>query len=156
MLWLAQPTARTLVAGTAIASIGEALRIWAAGHLNKSSEVTMSGPYRWFAHPLYIGSSLMGAGLALASGSLVVAVLVAIYLTATLTAAIKSEEAFLRRRFGDEYDRYRRAAGGVATDARRFSVARAIANHEHRAALGLAAAVLLLVLKATYNGLFWR
>jgi hypothetical protein len=35
-------------------------------------------------------------------------------------------------------------------------MARAIANHEHRAAIGLAVAVLLLLLKATYNGMFWR
>ena len=30
----------------AVAALGEALRIWAAGHLNKSREVTSSGPYR--------------------------------------------------------------------------------------------------------------
>jgi protein-S-isoprenylcysteine O-methyltransferase Ste14 len=154
VLWLAKPTAATLFAGGAIAALGEALRVWAAGHLVKSSEVTTSGPYRWLAHPLYAGSSLMGAGLALASASLAVAILIAIYLAGTLTAAIKSEEAFLRGRFGDEYDRYRRA--GVASGIRRFSLARAIANREHRAALGLAGAVLLLVLKATYNGLFGR
>ena len=54
----------------------------------------------------------MGAGLAIASGSLLAAVLVGVYLLVTLTAAVKSEEAFLRRRFGDRYDRYRR--GGLA------------------------------------------
>ena len=32
----------------------------------------------------------------------------------------------------------------------------AIANREHRAVTGLLLAVLLLVLKATYNGVFWR
>ena len=38
----------------------------------------------------------------------VVSALIAVYLVATLTAAIKSEEAFLRGKFGDRYDRYRR------------------------------------------------
>ncbi len=52
--------------------------IWAAGHLNKSREVTASGPYRWVAHPLYVGSSIMGVGLAIASGSLIVAVVIAV------------------------------------------------------------------------------
>ena len=33
---------------------------WAAGHLHKSREVTSSGPYRWLAHPLYVG--LVGDG----------------------------------------------------------------------------------------------
>lgn len=153
VFWLARPTLSTIAAGTAVAVVGELMRIWAAGHLNKSREVTRSGPYRWVAHPLYVGSSVIGAGLAIASGSLLAAVLVALYLVLTLTAAIRSEEAFLRRVFADEYAEYRHT--GVVDRERRFSVSRAIANREYRAVAGLAAAVLLLVLKATYNGSFW-
>ena len=129
-LWFAQPTLRTLAIGLAIAAGGEALRIWAAGHLVKSREVTSSGPYRWFAHPLYVGSSVMGLGLAVASASLAVAVLIAVYLGATITAAIRAEEAFLRRTFGAEYDRYR--STGAPAPSRRFSLARAVGNGEHR------------------------
>ena len=65
VLWLAQPTRATLAIGTALAIGGECLRVWASGHLNKAREVTASGPYRWFAHPLYVGSSIMGVGLAI-------------------------------------------------------------------------------------------
>ncbi len=152
VFWLAQPTEATLVAGTSIAIAGESLRVWAAGHLNKAREVTASGPYRWLAHPLYVGSSIVGIGLAVVSDSVAVSGLIALYLIVTLSAAIRSEEAFLRRTFGDRYDRYRRGA----IDTSRFSLARAVANHEHRALVGLAVAVLLLALKATYNGAFWR
>ena len=100
----------------------------------------------------------MGAGLAIAANSLVVAAIIAVYLLTTITAAIRSEEAFLRQKFGDHYDRYRRGSGSDAraAAARRFSLRQAIANREHRALAGLAVAVLLLILKATYNGLFWR
>ena len=161
VLVLAQPTKPSLLVGMSIAAAGEAIRIWAAGHLRKSREVTVSGPYRWVAHPLYVGSSVMGVGLAIASMSIVVAALIAVYLVATLTAAIKSEEAFLRRTFGDQYDLYksgvaakRRERSGAS--ARRFSVQQAIANREYRAVAGLGIAILLLVWKATYNGLFWR
>src|SRR5438445_4458549 len=85
VLWLAQPTTRSLLLGGVLAALGEGLRVWAAGHLNKSREVTMSGPYRWLAHPLYVGSSIMGAGLAIASANVVAAVLVTIYLRAAGT-----------------------------------------------------------------------
>ena len=162
MFWLARPTGTTLVAGTSIAIAGECLRVWASGHLNKAREVTVSGPYRWFAHPLYVGSSIMGAGLAVASNSVAVAGVIALYLAVTLTAAIRNEEAFLRRTFGDRYDRYRdgrpQAPQAAANEGanRQFSLAQAMANREHRALVGLAVAVLLLVLKATYNGSFWR
>lgn len=159
VVWLAEPTGALLLLGGVVAACGEALRIWAAGHLNKSREVTASGPYRWFAHPLYVGSSVMGVGLAIASGNAVVAVLIAVYFGATITAAVRSEEAFLRQKFGDHYDRYRRgAAGAHDRDAvtRRFALAQAMANREYRALGGVILAVLLLGLKAAYNGAFWR
>jgi protein-S-isoprenylcysteine O-methyltransferase Ste14 len=161
VLILAQPTARSLTMGMTIAAGGEAIRIWAAGHLRKSREVTVSGPYRWVAHPLYVGSSVMGIGLAIASASVLVSALVAIYLVATLTAAIKSEEAFLRRTFGDQYDLYRSGVAAKrrersAASQRRFRVEQAVANREYRAVAGLGIAILLLIWKATYNGSFWR
>lgn len=149
-LILAKPTLPSIAIGMTISALGEAFRIWASGHLQKGREVTSSGPYRWIAHPLYFGSSIMGAGLAVACASLPVGALIVVYLSTTLTAAMRSEEAFLRGKFGDRYDQYR--AG--ASVARRFSVAQAIANREHRAVVGLAVAMLLLILKATYNGSF--
>jgi len=156
VFWLAQPNMRTLAAGVPVAMLGEALRVWASGHLIKSREVTASGPYRWLAHPLYVGSSVMGLGLAIAAGSALAALLVALYLAVTVTAAITREEAFLRRTFGDRYDRYRRGDRASALDRdRRFAFSQALANREHRAIAGLAIAVLLLVLKATYNDVFW-
>jgi protein-S-isoprenylcysteine O-methyltransferase Ste14 len=132
-LWFARPTPRSLAWGGSIAVIGEALRIWAAGHLEKGREVTSSGPYRFVRHPLYAGSILMGAGLAVASASLPVAILVVVYLVTLITAAVRTEEAFLRARFGDAYDRY--AAGQVGS--RRFSLTRAMRNREYRAVIGL-------------------
>jgi hypothetical protein len=103
----------------------------------------------------------MGVGLAIACASPIVALLIAIYLVTTLTAAIKSEEAFLRRTFGEQYDLYRegqlaKRAASARRPAKKFSVAQAIANREHRALAGLIVVVLLLFLKATYNGAFWR
>jgi protein-S-isoprenylcysteine O-methyltransferase Ste14 len=53
--WLARPTLASIAAGMAIAVAGEALRIWAAGHIEKGREVTRSGPYRLVRHPLYLG-----------------------------------------------------------------------------------------------------
>jgi protein-S-isoprenylcysteine O-methyltransferase Ste14 len=124
VLWLADPTAASLARGGALACAGEALRMWAAGHLQKSREVTASGPYRWMAHPLYFGSAIMGA-------------------------AVRTEERSLRRAFGDAYDRYRRA--GEVDVTRRFSFAQAVANGEHRAVAGVAVAFGLLALKAAMS-----
>jgi protein-S-isoprenylcysteine O-methyltransferase Ste14 len=145
-LALAAPTRRSLVTGFAIAGIGECIRLWAAGHLEKSREVTRSGPYVLMRHPLYVGSSVMAAGIVIASNSMVVAVVAVIYMTTTIVAAVRTEEAFLRRTFGDTYDQY--SASTAAPMKRRFSVERAMRNREYRAVIGLLAGFVLLALRA--------
>jgi protein-S-isoprenylcysteine O-methyltransferase Ste14 len=145
-IWFSRPTRQTLLMGAIIAVLGEAIRIWAAGHLEKGREVTSSGPYRFSRHPLYLGSTIIGAGLAIASASVIVAVLVALYLAVTLSAAIATEEAHLTEKFGGAYPAYRE--GRAASEERRFSFARAIKNREYRAVIGLLAVLALLSLKA--------
>jgi protein-S-isoprenylcysteine O-methyltransferase Ste14 len=147
--WIATPTPVTLAWGLPIAAIGEALRIWAAGHLEKSREVTRSGPYRFLRHPLYVGSSVMGAGLAVASGSAIVSVMVAVYLGTTITAAILTENAFLRQTFGADYAAWQ--AGTVPAVERRFSLERAVRNREYRAVAGLLVGAALLAAKAVQS-----
>jgi len=145
-LWLARPTWITWTAGCSVALVGELLRLWAAGHLEKDREVTSSGPYRFTAHPLYVGSTIIGIGFAIAGSSVAVAVLVGLYLSTTLFAAIRREESLLRTTFGDRYRAYR--AGGGADRARKFSLDRARRNRESRAVAGFFAVAVILALKA--------
>jgi len=144
-LWLSRPTIGSVAIGAAVACAGEALRIWAAGHLEKGSEVTASGPYRLTRHPLYVGSAMMGLGFAIASNSLWTAAIAAAYLSLTIGAAIGREEQHLTEKFGPAYPEYRE---GRLDAARRFSAARAVRNREYRAAAGLAAVLALLLWKA--------
>jgi protein-S-isoprenylcysteine O-methyltransferase Ste14 len=148
VLWLATPTPRSLAIGAAIAWIGEALRLWAAGHIEKSNEVTQSGPYRYTRHPLYLGSSLIGIGMAIVANHLVVGVIVIAYLALTLAAAMRSEEAHLREKFGDAYDAYAEKRGPRVDRA--FSWPRAIHNREHHTIAGLLAGLVLLALKINW------
>lgn len=143
---LATPTRRSLFVGGLVGLLGEAIRIWAAGHLEKGREVTTSGPYAWMRHPLYVGSSVMGAGLAIAARNAIVAVVVFFYLVVTLAAAIRTEEAHLTTKFGSAYPEYRQ--GAAVPVERHFSLERAIGNREYRAAIGWLAALALLALRA--------
>jgi len=145
-IWLSHPTRATLLAGGVVALAGEAIRLWAAGHLDKGREVTSSGPYRFTRHPLYLGSTVIGLGLGYASASRVVAVLVIAYLAITLTAAIRTEEAHLTDKFGAAYPAYRE--GRTHGERRRFSLARAMRNREYRAVLGLLLVLIVFAWKA--------
>ncbi|HEX7282826.1 MAG TPA: isoprenylcysteine carboxylmethyltransferase family protein [Vicinamibacterales bacterium] len=144
-LYLATPAQTSLLIGTLVSATGELLRLWAAGHLEKSKEVTRSGPYQFTRHPLYLGSSLIGIGFAIAANHLVVGVIVVAYLLLTLTAAMRSEEAHLREKFGDAYDAY--AQKRAEPMQRRFSWQRAIYNREHHTIAGLAGGFAILAAK---------
>jgi protein-S-isoprenylcysteine O-methyltransferase Ste14 len=149
VLIFARPVWPSWQTGLAIAAVGEAVRIWAAGHLEKGREVTRSGPYQWIGHPLYVGSSAIAFGVAVACNNGIVAALILVYMASTLTAAIRTEEAFLSRQFGEVYDLYRRSAAEPAT--RRFSLARARKNREYRAVMGIIGGFALLALKIILN-----
>jgi len=146
--WLARPTWASLAAGAAIGCAGEAVRLWAAGHLEKATEVTTTGPYRWVRHPLYVGSALLGLGIGVTSRHPVVIVAVGVYLVVTLLVAAHLEEATLRAKFPDAYARY---AAGRVDGTRRFSLARARRNGELQAVLGLLAVLAMLALKIPFG-----
>ena len=145
VILFARPTARSLMVGGAVALVGEACRVWAAGHLEKGLEVTRSGPYRFTSHPLYIGSAIIAAGVAIAAARLSVAMVVFCYFAATTVAAIWHEEQGMRARFGDQYDAYLDSRAQPID--RPFSLGRAIRNKEHRSLAGLAVVAVIFALK---------
>jgi protein-S-isoprenylcysteine O-methyltransferase Ste14 len=142
--WLARPTPLSVVTGMSVAALGELVRLWAAGHIDKGREITRSGPYRFVRHPLYTGSAIMGAGFMIAARSVPAALVVGIYLVVALVSAARAEEATLDARFAGEYSAYREGRAGPSR--RPFSLARVKANREYRAVVGLVVGSVLLLL----------
>ena len=150
VLYFARPTPRSLAIGGAVAVIGEVVRIWAAGHLDKGREVTQSGPYRFTRHPLYLGSAIVAAGVAVASARLAVVLIVGMYMAVTIGSAMRHEEENMRVQFGREYEAYLRTTAPGVTRA--FSVERAMkVNKEYKAIVGLVVAGLILAAKVALN-----
>jgi len=70
LLLAAQPVLPFFVAGAVVAALGEALRVWATGHLRKNQDVITTGPYAHVRNPLYVGTFLVITGLIIAAASL--------------------------------------------------------------------------------------
>ncbi|MGO8760022.1 MAG: methyltransferase family protein [Terracidiphilus sp.] len=87
---------------------GLALRAAASGTVKKNRELTVTGPYAHTRNPLYLGSTLIAAGFAVALASWPVAVLLAAGFALIYVPVIASEEGFLRATF-PEFDRYCRS-----------------------------------------------
>lgn len=87
---------------------GLALRAAASGTVKKNRELAVTGPYAYTRNPLYLGSTLIAAGFALALLSWPVALLLAAGFAAVYIPVIASEEKFLRGAF-PEFDSYCRS-----------------------------------------------
>jgi protein-S-isoprenylcysteine O-methyltransferase Ste14 len=144
-LWLARPTWPTLAAGAVIAFAGVLLRALASGHITKNSRLTTSGPYACTRNPLYLGSVIIAAGLAVAARSGWIVLALVVVFVAVYLPVIRGEEAFLRARF-PEYEDYARRVprflprfGGSGTTSGSFSRERYLQHREYNALIGTAA-----------------
>jgi protein-S-isoprenylcysteine O-methyltransferase Ste14 len=152
VLVLARPTAASLLLALPLATLGEATRIWASGHIEKTRCLATGGPYAHSRNPLYMGSLLIALGVAVACASPWVVLAVAAYFLAFYPSVMREEEAFLASRFPEAHAAWaaavplfwpRPSPGGPRSS--RFEWARVRANREWRTAgaLPLLAAVLL-------------
>ena len=73
-----------------------------------ASALIEAGPYRLSRNPMYLGMTLVSAGIAIFFESIAALVLLAIVVIAIDRWVIAREEAYLTRRFGEEFDAYRR------------------------------------------------
>ncbi len=158
---------------------GLALRAFASGTVKKNRELTVSGPYAYTRNPLYLGSTLIAAGFALALLNWPVALLLAAVFVAIYVPVIASEERFLRAAF-PEFDAYCRivprflprltparlhsapGAMGVSQSVTRlpgsgFSIELYLKHREYNAAIGAILLYLsLLYLEPVVQGIVHR
>ncbi len=162
LLALARPTPLGVTTGFAIAAVGEAIRVWAAGHLLKTEELVTSGPYRFTRNPLYLGRLLIFTGLCLMAwlpygGSLaVLAGGYAVFFGYYLPRKERVEPARLRERHGEAFERYREAVPALFPTFRPFpetaksgwSSDRMLRNREHWMIAGIVLISLFLLWRA--------
>ena len=159
-LVLADPTPLSLAIGLPLAVLGEAVRLWAAGHIEKTKALATGGPYAHTRNPLYAGSVLLALGAALAAASPWVALVVVLYFVAFYPSVVREEAKFLAEKFGPDYAAWARDVPAflpritpAGPRASRFDWARVRANREWRTALSLPVIILLLVVRWRLAGL---
>jgi protein-S-isoprenylcysteine O-methyltransferase Ste14 len=70
-------------------------------------ELIAGGPFRFSRNPIYLGMTLIQTGVGVALGNLWILVLLVPTLLVLQRGVIEKEEAYLERKFGDSYTRYR-------------------------------------------------
>jgi protein-S-isoprenylcysteine O-methyltransferase Ste14 len=150
--WLSEPSISSLIWGLPVSALGLLLRAWATGHLEKNIGLAESGPYAYVRNPLYLGTTLVAAGLVIASRRWLLAVLFAAVFFLIYLPVIELEEQHLRHLFPD-FDTYARRVPALwptrhsSRSDRNFRWALYVRNREYEALLGWLAGMALLVAK---------
>ncbi|MGD8328919.1 MAG: isoprenylcysteine carboxylmethyltransferase family protein [Acidobacteriota bacterium] len=141
-----------LAVGTTLIAVGQALRFWGAGYLEKNQRLARGGPYRWVRHPLYAGSLMMGLGLSISvTHPLWWTLLYLVLFVGFFVPAIHVEELRLQSIFGAEYQDFmvdvpalvprlkRRSSPPMEPTSSSFSWRRVLGNREARSVIAMAA-----------------
>lgn len=159
----ASPTPLAIALGLVPVLAGESLRIWATGHLHKNDALTFTGPYAYLRNPMYLGTLLIAAGLAVIASSpaayLVLGAFLIGYFGYYIPYKERIEGARLEALYGDRYRRYAAAVPSLlprlhpyvplapdAAPAPEFGL-RFADNHELGSALAVISLVGLLVVR---------
>ena len=100
----------SIVAGLAIGLLG--FREMKRAHTNvdpykPTTAIVAEGPYRYTRNPLYVGMTLMYAGVSACANALPAALFLPAVLAVMQSGVIEREERYLERKFGDEYLGYK-------------------------------------------------
>ncbi len=164
LLFWVRPAPVEYLAGLVALVPGAALRSWGAGHLVKTTRLTVTGPYARMRHPLYAGTLLCGSGIAVMLGGWwglgVLAVFLPWFLLAYFPRKERAESARLEALYGEAFSRYRdevpallprrvawtppSQAAALADPGRRWSLDRYSENNELGTLLALLACVVVL------------
>jgi protein-S-isoprenylcysteine O-methyltransferase Ste14/tRNA A-37 threonylcarbamoyl transferase component Bud32 len=152
---VARPTRSWIAVGLILLVPGEAVRMWAAGHLLKSKELVTSGPYAYTQNPLYLGRLLILSGLAMMCPApwhlnwIFLGVGLAGFFAYYMPRKLRVEGSRLEERHGERWRLYRRSVPVLfpalnrysAAEVRPWSWSRMSRNREYMMVLGLAAVV---------------
>jgi protein-S-isoprenylcysteine O-methyltransferase Ste14 len=153
LVWWAHPDPRWFAGGIVLVVLGQAIRVWAAGHLYKNERVVTSGPYAYVKNPLYLGTFFIMVGFcAMASNVVLLGVGLVVFVVYYAPFKQRRESDRLRERFGEAWDRYDRAVPGYLPRLTPYSEREAkpwqwsafIRNDEHGTVMAVLLGVALL------------
>jgi len=153
-LFRANPTLWSIVAGTVIMAIGEAIRFASAGTITKYKAVASTGIYSCSRNPLYVGSFIIGAGACVMGRDPWFALFFIMAFPLMYYRIINREEKFLTTRYGEEYLSYKRTVSRlwsgklpIGEIIRCYSHPLAMKNKEYEALMGIFAVIVFMLVK---------
>lgn len=122
MIWFAQPTVLSMIIGFLLVLCGEGIRFWGVSIAGSETRTTgrvggtyliTNGPFAYVRNPLYVGNMLLYVGVGVMSMALMpwLLVIAVVWFYFQYYLIVSQEEQYLAERFGEEYEKYRKAVG---------------------------------------------
>ena len=153
LLYCAHMSDRSFQWGAVLLIVGESIRFWALGFVEKKGrKLAMSGPYAFVRNPLYVGNFFLGLGVVVIVSNWIVLVLFLAGFLAIYTGTIRGEEKHLQEMFGKPYEDYCKSVPSflpqltpyAAPEKDSFLWSRIVKHHEYITVMGIALVLLLL------------
>lgn len=150
-------TPRSFQWGAVLMVIGEMIRFWALGFMEKKGQkLAMSGPYAFVRNPLYVGNFFLGLGVVVLVSNWIILVFFLAGFLGIYAGTIRGEEKHLQEMFGKTFEDYCRNVPAFfprfspydapAKDS--FLWSRIAKHHEYITVMGIALVLLLIQLYA--------
>ncbi len=95
-----------LLSGFSVSIFGELIQIWSFGSLKKNQILADRGPYRIVRNPMYIGRFFVLFGIMLLTRNIYILLFYLFLYYLYAINRVKREEAALKVRFGETWERY--------------------------------------------------
>ncbi len=152
--------------GVVIALAGELLRLATIGFdyidrggKNKqvyASRLVHGGVYALTRNPMYVGNAMIAVGMTMIAGAPLGYLVIIPFFLFVYQAIIAAEEAYLRSRFGEDYDAYRRQVNRYLPSPARISGAFAGMRYDWKRAIKQDLSTIMGVLIGLVLLPFWR
>jgi protein-S-isoprenylcysteine O-methyltransferase Ste14 len=153
LLFYAHINDRSFFWGIVLLILGESIRFWALGFVEKKGQkLAMSGPYAFVRNPLYVGNFFLGLGVAVIVWNWIILALFLAGFLGIYAGTIRGEEKHLREMFGKPYEDYcknvpsflPRLTPYAAPGKDSFLWSRIIKHHEYITVAGILLIVMLI------------
>lgn len=106
LLYLAEPSAKSITIGFFLIVGGMFFRAWTSGYINKDNELATKGPYALTRNPLYFANFVLGLGIAVAGNNIYTYSIFFIYYFFFFPFLMVVEHRRMKNKFGKEYENW--------------------------------------------------
>lgn len=137
ILYLAEPSAKSITIGFFLIVSGMFFRGWTSGYINKDNELATKGPYALTRNPLYFANFILGLGIAVAGNNIYTYTIFFAYYLLFFPFLMVIEHRRMKRKFGNVYNDWAKKSNVFLPKIKRlkncnFNISFYMKNREYR------------------------